>query len=244
MKKKSFLRRVCLVLLALLLVLGIGTAAYANDYYHADAAVQADLVSGDTVTVSQLGEDWVFSPAGTPQTGLIFYPGGKVEYTAYAPLLHKLAERGVLCVLVKMPLNLAVLNANAADGLAAQLPEVEHWYIGGHSLGGAMAASYAASHADELDGLVLLAAYSTADLNGTGLRVFSAYGSMDGVLNRDKYEADRPNLPADTTEWIIEGGCHAGFGAYGAQDGDGTPTISGEEQIAQTTDQLAAWMLS
>mgnify|MGYP003037100703 CR=1 FL=1 len=86
----------------------------------------------------------------------------------------------------------------------------------------------------ELDGLVLLAAYSTADLTDSGLRVYAAYGSEDGVLNREKYEADRTNLPQDTTEAIIDGGCHAGFGSYGAQKGDGTPTISAEEQQRRT----------
>ena len=105
-----------------------------------------------------------------------------------------------------------------------------------------MAASYAAKHTDELDGLVLLASYSTADLTDSGLRVYAAYGSEDGVLNREKYEADRINLPQDTTETVIDGGCHAGFGSYGAQNGDGTPTISAEEQQQQTADALAAWM--
>ena len=82
----------------------------------------------------------------------------------------------------------------------------------------------------ELDGLVLLAAYSIADLTDSGLRVYSTYGSEDGVLNREKYEADRPNLPQDTTETVIDGGCHAGFGSYGAQKGDGAPVISGNSR--------------
>lgn len=166
----------------------------------------------------------------------------KVENTAYAPLLHDLAEDGILCVLVKMPCNLAVLDMNAADSIPERFSEVTDWYIGGHSLGGAMAASYAAKHTDEPDGLVLLAAYSTADLTDSGLRVYAAYGSEDGVLNREKYEADRTNLPQDTTETVINGGCHAGFGSYGAQKGDGTPTISAEEQQRQTADALAAGM--
>lgn len=146
-------------------------------------------------------------------------------------------------MLVKMPCNLAVLDMNAADGIHEDFPEVNSWYIGGHSLGGAMAASYAAKHTDELDGLVLLAAYSTADLTGSRLRVYSTYGSEDGVMNREKYEADRSNLPANTTEVVIDGGCHAGFGSYGSQAGDGTPTISGEDQQQQTANALAAWMI-
>ena len=84
--------------------------------------------------------------------------------------------------------------------------------------------------------------YYHADLTDSGLRVYSTYGSEDGVLNREKYEADRINLPQDTTETVIDGGCHAGFGSYGAQKGDGAPVISAEEQQQQTADALAAWM--
>ena len=240
-KKKSFPRRVFLCLLAVLLTACIAFGVYVSDYYHADPAAEDALASDSLVTVTEQNGSWVFAPE-SPTAGLIFYPGGKVESTAYAPLLHDLAENGILCVLVKMPCNLAVLDMNAADGIPELFPEVSDWYIGGHSLGGAMAASYAANHTEELDGLVLLAAYSTADLTDSGLRVYSAYGSEDGVLNREKYEADRVNLPQDTTETVLDGGCHAGFGSYGAQKGDRTPTISAEYQQRQTTDALAAWM--
>ena len=240
-KKKSFPRRVFLCLLVVLLAACIAFGVYVSDYYHADPAAEDALVSDDTVTVAEQDRCWIFAPE-SPTAGLIFYPGGKVENTAYAPLLHDLAEDGILCVLVKMPCNLAVLDMNAADGIPERFPEVTSWYIGGHSLGGAMAASYASKHADKLDGLVLLAAYSTADLTDSGLRVYSTYGSEDGVLNREKYEADRANLPQDTSETVIDGGCHAGFGSYGAQKGDGTPVISAEEQQQQTADALAVWM--
>ena len=240
-QKKHLLRRVLCALLAVVLAACLAFGVYVSDYYHADPAADAALTSDETVSVTEQNGDLIFAPED-PSAGLIFYPGGKVEYTAYAPLLHDLAANGILCVLVKMPCNLAVLNMNAADGIPEEFSDIDHWYIGGHSLGGAMAASYAGKHADELDGLVLLAAYSTADLTGSGLRVYSTYGSEDGVLNREKYEADRPNLPADITEVVLEGGCHAGFGSYGAQKGDGTPTLSAEAQQQQTADALAKWI--
>ncbi len=238
-KKQFFLRIVLFCLLVVCVLFGV----YVSSYYHADTAAEDALLSDDSVTVTEVSNNWIFAPEH-PTAGLIFYPGGKVENTAYAPLLHNLAEDGILCVLVKMPCNLAVLDRNAADGIAEEFSDVDTWYIGGHSLGGAMAASYAAEHTDALDGLVLLAAYSTADLSGTGLRVCSLYGSEDGVLNREKYEANRSNLPPDTTETVISGGCHAGFGSYGPQKGDRTPTISAEEQQQQTADALAAWMIA
>lgn len=207
-----------------------GGCAYLSDYYQAnDHAIEAMAVHEDGIQVEQdVSVTW-FLP-NQPTAGLIFYPGGKVEDTAYAPLMRAIAEKGILCGLVKMPGNLAVFSPNAANGLQQAHPEITDWYIGGHSLGGAMAASYAAKHSDDYAGLILLAAYSTKDLTSTSLRVLSIYGSEDGVLNRDSNEKDLKNLP----EVVIDGGCHAQYDSYGAQKGDGTPTISDEEQIQQT----------
>ena len=158
--------------------------------------------------------------------------------------MKALASEGVLCVFVEMPFNLAVFDINAADGIQENYPQIESWYIGGHSLGGSMAASYLADHADEYDGLVLLGSYSTADLSNSELAVLSVYGSEDKVMNREKYEENKSNLPSDFTEVVIEGGCHAYFGMYGAQDGDGTPTITNEEQISYTADKIFEMMNS
>ena len=132
------------------------------------------------MTVEVLDDRMILVPEETA-AGLIFYPGGKVEYTAYAPLMAQLAEQNVLCVLLEMPLNLAVLDMDAARGIPEQFPEVEHWYLAGHSLGGSMAAAFAGKCADTYDGLILLAAYSTEDLTETGLRVCGLYGDRDGV---------------------------------------------------------------
>ena len=238
----SKLRIALAVLLAVVLICAAAFTVYVNIYYHGEPAAVQAMASDDTVSVYELRDGvTVFAPE-EPLAGLIFYPGGKVEHTAYAPLLRACAERGMLCVLIRMPCNLAVFNVNGADGIREQFPDIEHWYLGGHSLGGAMAASYAASHAGELDGLVLLAAYSTQDLTGSGLVVLSVYGSEDGVLDMGKYEQYRSNLPAGASEVVIDGGCHAGFGRYGAQDGDGTPAISSYEQIDRTAEEIARMM--
>ena len=231
------------VCLAVLLAIGIGGFIYISDYYHADdTAVQAMVdYPDDNVQIERDGNVSWFVPEN-PTIGLIFYPGGKVEHTAYAPLMRACAEKGILCALVQMPGNLAVLNANAADGLQQKHPEITDWYIAGHSLGGAMAAGYAATHSEDYNGLILLAAYSAKDLTKTPLRVLSVYGSEDGVMNRETYEKNRANLPADATEIVLKGGCHAQFGSYGQQDGDGIPTISGEEQIRQTVDAISAFI--
>ena len=226
--------------LAAVIALTAVCALYLGDYYPANTEALEAFSPVHPVT----REEWkdgtvVIRPEGRdPVAGLIFYPGGKVEHTAYTPLMEALASEGILCVLVEMPFRLAVLDVNAAEGIPEAFPEVEHWYLGGHSLGGSMAASYLASHTEDFDGLILLGSYSTADLSGSGLSVLSVYGSEDGVMNREKYDGYRPNLPEGFTEVIIEGGNPACFGAYGEQEGDGTATITPAEQLRQTAEAI------
>lgn len=237
-------RKRILILITVVAVLFAACAIYLSDYYHADMSAIEDMEFTSELSVeSETWEDGtlVFTPEEA-ETGLIFYPGGKVEYLAYQPLMQAFAAEGILCVLVEMPFNLAVLDVDAADGIQEEFPEIEEWYIGGHSLGGSMAASYVADHTDEYEGLVLLASYSTAELADSRLNVISIYGSEDEVLNREKYEKNRSNLPANFTEYVIDGGCHAYFGVYGHQDGDGTPTISNQQQIELTAQQLSDWI--
>lgn len=233
MKRRT---RIICVITALLLLLAAG-AVYVSDYYHAQPAA-AELLNADLpgITVNTQDGRVVFRPEEV-KAGLIFYPGGKVEYTAYTPLMIAFAEQGFLCILQSMPLNLAFFGMNAADKIMADFPEISSWYIAGHSLGGVAAGSYAAKHSSKLKGLILLGAYTTSDLSRSGLQVLSMYGSNDGVLNRTQYEKNRAKLPADMTEVIIKGGCHAYFGDYGPQKGDGAPSISREEQISQTAQE-------
>ena len=241
-KPKRHRKRRCalLILAAVLLLAAAATWLYLRDYYHAEPeAAEAIAHPAEGVTVQQLDGRIDFVPE-EPVAGLIFYPGAKVEYTAYAPLMEACAERGVMCVLLEMPGNLAVLDRNAADGVAADYPQITRWYVGGHSLGGNIAATYASKHTDTLEGVVLLAAYATHDLTGTELRVLSVYGTEDGVMNRGRYDSYRENLPTGTVEVILTGGCHSYFGSYGMQKGDGSPTIPRAEQIARTADAIAA----
>ena len=172
---------------------------------------------------------------------MIFYPGAKVEYTAYIPLLNGLAKQGIDCFLVRMPFNMAFLGQNKAKKIMDSY-EYSHWYLAGHSLGGAMAASYASSHLDSLDGLALFAAYPTKSLSSDSFSVLSVYGSLDGVLNLEKVKEGKKFLPADNTELCIEGGNHAQFGNYGNQKGDHTASISRKEQQEQTIQAVLQMM--
>lgn len=233
-KRKIFLW--CASIFAALAIVAVAFAIYVGDYYRADlGAIEAFKVENDVKAQTWKDGTIVYAPENA-KTGLIFYPGGKVEYTAYVPLMRACASQGILCVLVEMPMNLAVFDVGAADGIREKFPAIEHWYIGGHSLGGSMAASYLKKHTDEFDGLILLASYSTVDLSRTDLRVLSVYGSEDGVLNLEKYKKYKKNLPDGFAEVVIKGGCHAYFGMYGEQKGDGKATITHAEQIARTVE--------
>ena len=230
-------RRGLRLLAAALPALLAGAALYCAVYYHADETALAALGSGGSVSVARTDYGWLFDGPGE-DAALIFYPGAKVEETAYAPLLRQLAERGVDVCLVKMPLRLALLGMDRAGTVMAE-HDYARWYIGGHSLGGAVAANYASAHPGELDGLVLLAAYPTHPLGGTGTEI-SLYGSEDGVLDRDRLEAGRQYAPERSEELVIEGGNHAQFGSYGSQRGDGEASIPPAEQWAQAADFIAA----
>ena len=223
-------------------VLAGACGMYLGDYYHADLEAIAAFAPAHEVTqVTQEDGTIVLKPE-MAQTGFIFYPGGKVEHTAYIPLMEACASEGILCVLVPMPFRLAVFDVNAADGIQQQYPQVKNWYIGGHSLGGSMAAAYLADHEEIFGGLILLGSYSTADLSETQLKVLSVYGSEDQVMNREKYDTYRSNLPSTVAEVILEGGCHAYFGMYGDQSGDGIPTLTNFEQIHLAADAIADFM--
>lgn len=232
MKKRSVLIRVAVFVVLLAAVAVNGFRYYVSDYYTARAyKVQTEVL--------QETEDYIVYGDTDSDTGFIFYPGAKVEESAYAPILDELAEAGICCVVAKMPYHLAVLDADAAEQIMQELPDIEQWYIGGHSLGGAMAAGYAAKHESEFAGLILLAAYPEDTLEE--LPVLSIYGSKDTVLNHEKY-ADSIPLAEHLTEQIIEGGNHAGFGNYGAQKGDGKAEISDEEQWQETVDYILNYM--
>lgn len=195
----------------------------------------AALRSDARVTVS-MEEYIVFQPASQqPTTGFIFYPGGRVDYRAYAAPLHKIAEQGYLVILLPVRLNLAFFDVNAADRAIPAFPGITNWAVGGHSLGGVAAALYASQPRD-IDGLVLWASYPANDvLRDTSIEVLSIYGTedMSGVA---VFEEKSALLPADTQYVVIRGGNHAQFGDYGLQPGDNEATISRAEQQKQVVD--------
>ncbi len=208
---------IVLIVLAVALIFGAAIFVSLNSRNAARPEAVAAMTSDTTVTVTEAdGEDWiVFSPTGdAPATGYIIYPGGFVDPVAYVPVARDIAANGYFVVIDPMPLNLAVLGINGADDIIAAHPEIMTWAIGGHSLGGAMAAEYTAANPDEIDGLALWAAYPAAntDLSAYDLAAVSIYGDVDGVASIADILDGASRLPPDTVFVSIPGGNHTQFG--------------------------------
>jgi len=215
MKKRS---KILISILSILALLTVVFFIYVSDYYRADDVAVAAMQSDDTIRVIE--NLTILTPTTPSDTALIFYPGAKVEHTAYLPILEKLRQNGITCVLVKMPFNMAILDPNAADTVFEALPDIKNWYIGGHSMGGAMASSYAANHKSKVQGLILLGAYIYGDFPPEN--ALTVYGTLNANLEE--------NINYTENIVIIEGGNHAQFGNYGEQKGDPPARISREEQ--------------
>ncbi len=241
-KKKLLKRRIGIVLLILLVILGISIWEYLNDSYK--ATEEADKLqttlekSGDLYGYSDDNENLILKADDSTDTGILFYPGGKVEYTAYLPLLENLREAGYDVVLVKMPFNLAFFDMNAGEEVLSDmkecLPEVTNWYVMGHSLGGVAASSFAADHEEEIEGLILLGAYDYGEYKEENTLII--YGSEDIQLDLSKIDEDKSEVLE------IAGGNHAWFGNYGEQKGDGKASVSHEEQQSIASDEIVTWI--
>lgn len=215
--------------LVLLAVLGFTYWAY-TPLGPAQTALNS-LVDSENVSVVETNRI-IFTPKETPNTGFIFYPGGHVDPRSYSSIAHQIANEGYLVIIPKMPFNLAVTNKRAAVKIINDYTEIDNWVIGGHSLGGAMAASLVYDEPEMFEGLVLLAAYPPQNNNISSLdiHVTIVYGSLDQLATRSEIEKSLPLLPFDAEKVLIEGGNHAQFGDYGTQNGDGVATIEPEEQ--------------
>lgn len=168
--------------------------------------------------------------AAEPTIGLVLYTGGKVPPAAYAPAARAIAEQGYLVAIVPAPFNLAILDADAADRVIEDHPEIASWAVGGHSLGGATASLFIDGHPGVVDGLALWASYSSADISTDDLHVLSVYGSLDAGVASYTDPANLAKLGSDVTVDVIDGGNHEQMGWYTGQPNDPPATISRQEQ--------------
>lgn len=169
----------------------------------------------------------------TPTTGLIIYPGGRVDPRSYAPTARNISADGYYVAITLMALNFAIFSPNKADQIISENPGIANWVICGHSLGGVAAALYVKGNSEKIDGLVFWASYPSVDLSESSIDVSSIYASNDGLTTVVDIENSKSKLPASTTYVEITGGNHAQFGYYGGQFGDGEATITREMQQTQ-----------
>ena len=242
------LLKVLLVVLVGLLGYGVGLAQphvlrpplvpgqdAAGDPAGARAVVSLDDVGGRVLSVR---------PEADADILFVLYPGGLVRPQAYEWLGRALAGRGVHTVIPEFPVDLAVLDAGRAQRLVDHYAAGRPVVVGGHSLGGAMAAAWASDHPDAVAGLVLLAAYPPDgdDLTAAGVPALVLQAEHDLVADADAVRGGLDRLPAGTDLVVVEGAVHSFFGRYGPQAGDGIPTVSRAEAEASIVAALTDFL--
>lgn len=235
----KWIRAILLIALIGVISLGVQWATYARPPL--PEAVEA-LESDDLVTITQ--DPWLsFSPAkDSLTTGLIFYPGGRVDPRAYAPLARAIASEGYLVIIPEMPINMAVFNPNVADKIIALHSNINHWAIAGHSVGGTMAAKYTDENPETIEGLAIWASYpaNSTNISDLDIPVVSIYGSQE-ITVTDTSVGERAHLlPEDTLYVRIEGGDHHQFGSYQINPEDHLATISRASQHQQIIEATLA----
>ncbi len=233
MAKRSIWRKITIALcivLAVVFALGGSFFLYVSDYYRADEKALKVEAQDD---VKRIEEGYLLSSSKNKDTAIIFYPGAKVEFTSYLPLMDALRDEGITCYLVEMPFNLAFFGSNIADTVIESNPDVENWYVAGHSLGGAMASSYASANPDKVAGLLLYGAYPSGDYPLE--KTLTVYGSLNTSV------ADKVDYTENVV--VIDGGNHAQFGNYGAQKGDADATISAARQQSLAAQATKSFIL-
>lgn len=223
------------IILFLIIFIG-GFFVYGQIYYHAEKPALDCLNGTDDANISKSSNGLFIDSAGN-DTAIIFYPGAKVEYTSYLPILTDLAGEGIDSYLVEMPFNLAFMGANSADEIIENT-NYTHYFMAGHSLGGAMAGKYVNQTSNNITGLIYLSAHIEQEID---IPILSIRGTNDGIINLESYQKAKPMMK-NLTEVLIEGGNHAQFGYYGNQSGDGNATITPESQQHQSEDAIVKFI--
>lgn len=239
---KHFIKWFVIVIISIIILFGCGFYIWSQQTYGpSDELLNqidvASLMDGDYVVVRATGE---------VKAGVIFYPGAKVENTAYSYYAKHLAEAGYDVFIPYMTLNFPLLDKGISGKIINENPVIKQWYVGGHSLGGVAAAMFVKEHEHLVDGLILFASYPSggSDLSASDIDVLSLYAERDGLTTVQNIEGSKQLLPASTRFVEIKGGNHAQFGLYGEQKGDEQATISALEQQQFIIDETVQWLHS
>lgn len=213
---KKFIKAVVLFIfiLTIAMLTYLNTSQYKADTY-ALGLIDDDNYIGDKDLVYQSDSN----------VGFIFYSGGKVSNEAYS-YLGELANHDINVFIPKLYQNIAFFNKNIAKKIINENPQIEKWYVGGHSLGGVVSIMFASENVDIVDGVILFASYPSKDISDLGIEAISFYGSNDAILPIDEANEKSLFLPNDSKIVIIEDGNHSFFGNYGHQKGDNISNIS------------------
>ncbi len=217
----------------ILLAMGVaGFLFWASNPSLAESGPLAEAQSSSAVQYSEQNGYFSLTRDDALQ-GFVFYPGGHVAAEAYLAKLEKVVEVAPVNIYVpKMPLSLAIFGVNKADAIIKANPGIKNWYVGGHSLGGAMACRYALDHQEDLQGLVLVSSYCDRSIANSKLAVITVVGDQDKLVTLDKLKPFLANIPKQSQLAVIEGANHGQMGNYGAQPGDGKATVT-DGQVAQ-----------
>lgn len=241
---KSILRNIVILIVIALIVCIAGFYLYTQNPSKADTDIRDSVLKNTSLEITENDAYFKIKRKGIDSDkGVIFYPGGKVEPDAYLQNLSFIALTTNSSVYIaKMPFNLAIFGINAAETIINNEKEIEVWFLGGHSMGGAMACEYAASNPSKIVGLFLMGSYCNRSISEVGFKVLSISGENDGLLPKAEVEQYSPNLPSNKTITFIQGMTHAQFGDYGLQSGDGKATITNDEADIQIVTTMIGWL--
>lgn len=238
---KKWTKIILYISLTFVLAAVLGFYIWSQQTYKPTAELKNLVTSKDYEEVDDL---YVFQPQKQSDLGVILYPGAKVEPLAYAYIAKKLQENGYLVVIPNMKFNMAIFESKKADSIINRYVDIQRWVIGGHSLGGVVAASYAKKNPDHIAGLFLYASYPSknVDFSMSNLPTLSIFAELDMVSPPEDIFKHQSNLSSAAMLHEIIGGNHAGFGMYGKQSDDGEATISNLEQQERIISKTTKWL--
>lgn len=237
-KKNSGARSMVLKVLLVAAILVMAGTIGIGDYSHVKYDVDEFNAQEHSYEIDKAVDEYMaYVPSGATK-GIIFYPGGNVEYTAYMEMLDMFAEEGILCVAVHMPKNIPALGVNSADTYIEKYPQIKEWYMLGHDKGGTAAAKYVAKTDKDIKGLGIIASYTKTDLSDKKIKSVVMYGTADAMLSMINYKKGLSKMPEGYEEVVIKGANHTFYGHYEVNKEDAISKITREQQQRAVVDAM------